>query len=157
MKKLKSIPSFPEYLIDNKGTKVFSTKTSKYLSVHFHSGIGYWVVRLGDKLALVHRLVAETYLPNPNNLPVVRHLNNDVNNNSFKNLAWGTSSENNIQRYRDERFCRFTKADILEIHKLYYQEGLSCKQISLKYGVSRRSINYIVKGEHYNISKTYNI
>lgn len=49
----------------------------------------------------VHRLVATVYVPNPNNLPVVMHLDNDIYNNYYKNLKWGTQKENVYQSIRD--------------------------------------------------------
>ena len=42
----------------------------------------------------VHRLVAEAFLPNPNNHPIVRHLDDDADNNNAENLAWGTQQDN---------------------------------------------------------------
>lgn len=42
----------------------------------------------------VHRMVAEMFIPNPDNLPVVRHLDGNPNNNNVLNLAWGTSKDN---------------------------------------------------------------
>lgn len=43
---------------------------------------------------LVHRLVAQAFIPNPEDLPIVRHLDDVPNNNSVNNLAWGTHSDN---------------------------------------------------------------
>ena len=42
----------------------------------------------------IHRLVAETFIPNPDNLPVVMHIDNDPFNNCLENLRWGTQEEN---------------------------------------------------------------
>lgn len=42
----------------------------------------------------VHRLVAESFIPNPRALPLVRHLNDTGTDNRVANLAWGTYSEN---------------------------------------------------------------
>lgn len=50
---------------------------------------------------LVHRLVALAFLPNPENHPIVRHLNDVPNDNRVSNLAWGTYSENQIDRVRN--------------------------------------------------------
>lgn len=50
---------------------------------------------------LLHRIMAETFIPNPNNYPIVLHLDNDKQNLNPSNLACGTYSENNSQAIRD--------------------------------------------------------
>ena len=61
-------------------------------------GTGYHTVMLcknGTKLKrLVHRIVAKTFLENPDNKPVVDHLNGDKTDNRLCNLKWATHSEN---------------------------------------------------------------
>ncbi len=42
----------------------------------------------------IHRLVAEAFIPNPNNLPQVNHISGDKNDNTINNLEWNTSSDN---------------------------------------------------------------
>ena len=49
----------------------------------------------GRKNYKVHRLVAETYIPNPDNLPQVNHKNGDRTDNRVENLEWVTSQQNN--------------------------------------------------------------
>ena len=44
--------------------------------------------------ALVHRLVAENFIPNPNNYPCVLHIDDDPTNNHVSNLKWGTQKDN---------------------------------------------------------------
>jgi hypothetical protein len=44
--------------------------------------------------AYVHRLVAENYIPNPNNLRCVMHMDDDPTNNHVSNLQWGTQKMN---------------------------------------------------------------
>ena len=44
----------------------------------------------------IHRMVAEAFIPNPNNLPEVDHIDADKNNNCVDNLHWVTHSENHL-------------------------------------------------------------
>ncbi len=57
---------------------------------------GYYTVMLSPCRVpvKVHRLVASAFIPNPNNLPCVNHIDGDKLNNSVDNLEWCTSSHN---------------------------------------------------------------
>lgn len=52
----------------------------------------------------IHRLVAEAFIPNPHNYPLVRHLDDDVTNNNVWNLAWGTQTDNMQDAINNGRF-----------------------------------------------------
>lgn len=54
----------------------------------------------------VHRLVAKTFIPNPDNLPEVNHKDEDKTNNSTDNLEWCTSHDNKVYGSRREKVAR---------------------------------------------------
>lgn len=75
----------------------------KILKLKKNSG-GYLEVLLygkqSKKTYRVHRLVAEAFIPNPNNLPEVNHIDGNKENNNIYNLEWVTGSENKKHAYK---------------------------------------------------------
>ena len=69
---------------------VLTTRTNRggYLRARLVSKHGI------DITKLVHRLVAEAFIPNPNNYPFIDHINGDKTDNSVNNLRWCTRSMN---------------------------------------------------------------
>jgi hypothetical protein len=100
------VKGFEHYLISKDG-KVFNTRGAngllrngpRELKSHPNKNTGYHSVVLRAKNLKpisknVHRLVAEHYIPNPDNKPQVNHKDGNKNNNSISNLEWMTHSEN---------------------------------------------------------------
>lgn len=92
---------------------------------------------------LVHRLVAMTFLENPNNLPEVHHRDSDKENNRLDNLQWVTSSQNQLLTIRDypkrigegHYLSKLTEVQVREIRQRYSaREGLT--SISRRFGIS---------------------
>lgn len=92
----KPIRQFPMYGITAEG-HVINLKTKK-VKKHTIDHKGYPRVSLyiNDKshYKLVHRLLAETFIPNPDNKPIVHHINGDPADCNLANLVWVTHAEN---------------------------------------------------------------
>ena len=104
------IKNFEGYTITKSG-QVFSYKFRHYISEKYKHEMhqsprgaksNYISVSLSKNSkthhADLHRLLAQTFLENPENLPVVRHIDGNSKNNSLLNLAWSTYKENSADR-----------------------------------------------------------
>ena len=91
------IKDFPNYEITEDG-QVFSKNKNAYLSIWLDKD-GYPSVKLykdsKPQVKRVHRLIAEHFLPNPNNLPFVHHLDANRENCAISNLQWISIEGNN--------------------------------------------------------------
>ena len=90
------IKEYPNYSINEHG-EVKSIYVSKMLKPRT-SGRGYFCYQLrnenGVKNEYIHRLVAKTFIPNPNNLPQVDHIDGNRSNNHVSNLRWVSNYAN---------------------------------------------------------------
>lgn len=81
-----------EYAISNKGN-VKNLKSGRILGGGYNKH-GYRFIKLKGKEYTVHRLVALAFIPNPDNLPEVNHIDERKDNNDISNLEWCTASQN---------------------------------------------------------------
>lgn len=70
---------------------------------------GYLRVAINNRQYLVHRLVAETFIPNPENKPEIDHIDRNRANNKVENLRWVTRSENCLNRKHKCKILTTTK------------------------------------------------
>lgn len=102
---------------------------------------------------LVHRLLAERYLPNPYNYKYINHKDGNKLNNDLSNLEWCTQKYNlHHSLSQGKGNLNFTKKDIENIKELYSQ-GLTHQAIADYYNVNRRLIGKIIRGQRYNFYK----
>ena len=101
---------------------------------------------------LVHRLVAEAFIPNPNNLPQVNHKNEDgeKTNDHFKNLEWSTVQENMkhallngfIGRGSNRYNSKLKEQDVVKIRSLF-EKGEKQNKLAKMFGISTATMNKI--------------
>lgn len=86
-----------KYQVSNKGN-VRTMQNGKTMCLKLKDNFGYMCVVLYNgktrKDAKVHRLVAEAFIPNPNNYPVINHKDENPSNNCVDNLEWCTQQYN---------------------------------------------------------------
>lgn len=114
----KHIQNYENYLIYDDG-RVFNTTTQKFLKGSIGEN-GYLYYRLSKnghkKMFYAHRLTAQHFIENPNNLPVVNHKDGNKLNNQINNLEWVTYSEN-TKHWKDNNHITRKQAE-------YYKEDL---------------------------------
>ena len=85
---MKQIAGYDNYYITEEGM-VFNSKTQRYLKITKRPS-GYCAVNLSKngayKSHYLHRLLAEAFIPNPENKPDVNHIDENKSNNSLANL-----------------------------------------------------------------------
>lgn len=122
------------------------------IKLHENNGYGYLMADLHknnkSKSVAVHRLVAQAFIPNPENKQQVNHKDGDKYNNNADNLEWVSKAENcwhrnNILGIRTNRIKDFTTGLVFP----------SQKSAALYYGVSENLIRMIVKNEIFSDRK----
>lgn len=116
------------------------------------SNKGYVDVRLNKngvaKSHLVHRLVCEAFIPNPDNLPQVNHLSGNKQDNTLENLAWTDASGNAIHAYQTglnpNCGCNHNFAvAVIDINtgELYCTVKAFCEAFGINYSSGKNALN----------------
>lgn len=99
----------------------------------------------------VHRLVAQHFIPNSENLPEVNHEDGDKLNNKKNNLNW-TNGVGNMQHAFNKlgqspiRNKKLTENDVMDIHRLCSEKKITLKEIAKKYNINYNHLWGIRKG-----------
>lgn len=131
----KSIEDFPKYQVSDQG-RIKNIQTGRVFTGS-KDAFGYMHVRLvnpygGITLKKVHRLVAEAFLPNPENKPLIDHIDGDKTNNALSNLRWFTYSENSKAYEDSHKGQRKTVAKNRKIAQYNLDGELLAKYDSMK-------------------------
>lgn len=88
------VNNHPNWQVSDVGGLIRNRKTKELKSTYIQTK-GYPMVSLDGKSYLIHRLVAEAFIPNPENKPCVDHIDGNKLNADASNLRWVTYHENN--------------------------------------------------------------
>jgi hypothetical protein len=147
----------------NGGFRMDGNKWLKPFKSVSASGKPYHRLSIADangrrKSLLVHRIVAQTYIPNPDKLPFINHLNGATLDNRVENLEWCTAKRNTKHAYdngwirtpkqQGERNsqAKMTEADARRVKKLS-RDGMGDTAISRETGINRSAVKDITKGK----------
>lgn len=115
----KEIKSFPGYWIYENG-QIWSDKKKDFKKLTTTPN-GYLKVCLYKNNILynflVHRLVAEAFIPNPENKPCINHIDLDKTNNKVENLEWVSYKENNNHSNHNEKMGLSHEKPVIKINK----------------------------------------
>lgn len=147
--------------------QLYSKKSKKLLSLCVStSGYYSYNTRINgkNKLFRIHRLVAQTFIPNLENKPFVNHKDGDKLNNKVENLEWVTPSENTKHAYKNnlinrdnhlesvKKLRKLSESDVRDI-KNKYSKDYSCRKLAKEYNVSVSTINRIILNQTYKAVK----
>jgi len=150
------LENYPGYLINREGI-VASSKSGEIrpMKTCMAKGYPYAVMSIDGKCRsrAVHRLVAETFIPQPMGRSQVNHKNGDPTDNRVENLEWVTPKQN-IHHARDVlgvKFGNYKGVSKEEIHPIISlrKSGMTQLKIAGLFGVSQQTISRICK-EHNN-------
>jgi len=140
----KDIPGYEGLYQVSNYANVRSLRFGKIKIIKSHKDkLGYKHIRLRKdgkrKMYLVHRLVAMAFIPNPDNLPIINHKDENPDNNSPENLEWCTYQYNNTYGHHGEKLSKSITGTINRkgTSKVVLQIDIETEQIIEEYPSAR--------------------
>jgi len=129
---MKEHPVYVGYFVTEDG-RVFSSYTNQFLSQQTDKD-GYKRITLKkyNRKTGVHRLVTETYIPNPENKPHINHIDRNPSNNNLSNIEWVTPKENIMHQIVNQNIWTI---EYIPTGKVWEVDNLFdfCKENNLSY------------------------
>ena len=111
---------------------------------------GYKYISIGKRKFYVHKLVAEAFLPNPENKKVVIHKDGNLSNNDVSNLEWSSRIDAQVHNYKLQKKrpnFRFLNRSDVEFIKKQLDKGVSGRLLARQFRVSEMKITRIKQGK----------
>lgn len=158
---MKQIENYEDYFVDEAGNVYSKRKGSLKKLKPILTYYGYYEANIVNSKrkfrAKIHRLVAQAFIPNPNNLPQINHKDGNKLNNNIENLEWCTAKDN-LKHARETglnnsiprpngRGTKNSRSILTEEKVLSIRENpdnKTHKQLALQYGVAESTISGII-------------
>lgn len=139
-----------DYEITTSGD-VINKKTGRKVKPQIN-GRGYYRISIGKKLRFIHRLVAEKYIPNPDNKPQVNHIDGNKLNNRVENLEWVSNQENhdhakNNGLLKKGEECSWAKLTQGQVDFIREHSEIDSKEMAKVFGISDSHVREIRRNE----------
>lgn len=145
---VKQIHNF-NYMVSDCG-EIISLNINKPIC-QWVDNVGYLQVNLrkeGKKYyKRVHRIVAETFIPNPLNLPQVNHKDGNKRNNNIDNLEWTNNKQNTLHGYQNNLYHsnkRSIKIEVFDKNNTYINTYKSIRETAEKLNINRKTLSRIL-------------
>jgi hypothetical protein len=174
---MKPIKEYEElYFISEEGEVFSKTRKNTLRLKPCRKPNGYLYVTLYKKgnhvKKSIHRLVMENFVPNPNNLPQVNHIDGNKTHNHITNLEWCNASENAkhswnmgnrvfTEKAKESsrknvklalaKLKKFTNEDVAIIRELRDSYGIGCRRLQRMFSVSKSCIDNILNEKTYKL------
>lgn len=111
---------------------------------------GYKYISIGKRKYYVHKLVAEAFIPNPEDKKVVIHKDGNLANNDVSNLEWASRIDAQLHNYKIQRkrpAFRFLNDSDVDFIKKQLDKGVSGRVLAKQFKVSEMKITRIKQGK----------
>jgi hypothetical protein len=163
----KPVPENSNYIATDDG-RVYNYKHCRWCN-HMKHKLGYvfigkFTINGKYKMALLHQVIAHTFIPKPNDKTELNHLDGNKKNNASNNLVWVTHKQNmshawetglmeNLRKCNGKKICKgnakLTQEQADEIRK-QRANGVKVKDLCEQYNISYTPIYRLLKGETWN-------
>jgi hypothetical protein len=164
MQGFKDVVGYEDHFMINEEGQVYSKRTNRLLKlVDNHCGYQMLNTRLGGRCGKayslrVHRLVAEAFIPNPDNKPQVNHIDGDKCNNRVSNLGWVTAKENSRHAWdsglqvsikgSSQSQSKLTEGIVQYAREVYkpYDKTFGIRALARQFGVAHSVLGNAING-----------
>lgn len=158
----KRLNDFEHFELDGETGTICNTKTGQYFPTKLPDDENEYIMvslsegRQHQKTVKLHRLMAEYFIPNPDNKPTVHHINHNRHDNRVSNLRWATYDEQRDKEWRSNQIASHNPHAIKVSKGLFEAEYPSVSEASRQLGISKPSLFRVLKGIG-NTTKGYKV